>query len=80
MKLRSEVRARPGPADYKIDDLVEVKLRRPQGDMVFYPARVFDRSLTYLRVRVVGTGSEVSLTRWDVRLFVRRPGETYGDV
>ena len=72
------MRARPGPTDYKIDDLIEVKLRRPQGDSIFYPARVIDRSRTYLRVRVVGSGSEISLTRWDVRLFVRRPGEIYG--
>jgi hypothetical protein len=66
-------RSRPGPTDYAIGELVEVKLRRPQGDMIFYSARVIDRSRTYLRVCVVGTGSEVSLSRWDVRLFVRRP-------
>lgn len=77
-RLNRTQRSRPGPSDYKIDDLVEVKLRRPQGDSIFYPARVTDRSLTYLRVRVVGSGSEISLTRWDVRLFVRRPGEDYG--
>ena len=63
----------PGPSAYAVGDLVEVKLNHPSGDRLFYQARVIDRSRTYLRVRVIGTGSEISLTRWDVRLFVRRP-------
>lgn len=58
---------------YAIGDLVEVKLAHPSGDRIFYAARVIDQSRTHLRVRVIGTGSEISLTRWDVRLFVRRP-------
>ena len=65
----------PGPTAYAVGDLVEVKLDHPSGDRVFYPARVVARSLTYLRVHVIGTGSEISLTRWDVRLFVRRASE-----
>ena len=48
---------------------MEVKLDHPSGQRVFYPARVVDRSLTYLRVRVIGTGSEISLTRWDGRVL-----------
>jgi len=75
---RAQTRARPGPSAYGIGELVEVKLRHPHDDRVFYPARVFDKSRTHLHVRVVGTGSEIALTRWDVRLFVRRPGEDYG--
>jgi hypothetical protein len=62
-----------GPEAYAIGELIEVKLDHPGGDRIFYPARVIDRSRTHLRVRVIGTGSEISLTRWDVRLFVRRP-------
>lgn len=62
-----------GPEAYALGELIEVKLDHPGGDRVFYPARIIARSRTYLRVRVIGTGSEISLTRWDVRLFVRRP-------
>lgn len=76
---RARTRTRPGPSEYAIGELLEVKLAKPQGERVFYPARVFDRSRTHLHVRVVGTGSEIALTRWDVKLFVRRPGEDYGD-
>ena len=64
-----------GPESYVIGELIEVKLDHPGGDRLFYPARIIDRSRTHLRVRVIGTGSEISLTRWDVRLFVRRSGE-----
>ena len=76
MVIRAETRKRPGPSAYLRGTLVIVKLRNPEGKpSSWYEARVTKSSTQRLYVRVVGTGSELALTTWDVKMFVRRPDE-----
>jgi len=73
---RSIIRDRPGPEAYGLDEIVEVKLRPAPGvEPRPFRARVIRRSRTHLHVRVLGSGTKIALTRWDVKCFVRREGE-----
>lgn len=70
----TQVRNRPGPSHYAAGELVNVRRPTPSGSMETYAARVVRPSRTHLHIRVVGTGSELTLTKWDTKLFVTRPG------
>lgn len=59
-------------AAYCEGELVEARFSRPDGSLEWYRARVLRRTPHSMRLRVVGSGTELTLRSWDVRTRVRK--------